>query len=575
MKKYFGDGTLLVDFTTGLCQLYMGGELENFPLQASESPFPLTLLEKILKSDAKQRISTANLPGTGLSTIINEPLTWDQLECRTEIFAKLVGMYAANQISLQHAQLLPKEISYREISRYETKSRRIETRMDELLAVFTHDNYLREATGLRKYPLPKIIPINKEITSKFQAEKYSNEAYEEAKEIAKAAFNDKGEAFKATDNILETTESTVTNQPSRYTTSLPPATRIEMTATATSHAIHDSSPAFVLDTESSQVPLMVRTTGEAPSGSFIVLTLATDVRNCPDTRSTVTFESRPTVNQRLMEIASSTAATTASNHEDRHTSESQGTSAARPTQSSTSSSDQHPKEEHRNRNYYGKSNQSHFTTRTWENSYAHHTCNSCGEKGHVQKTCTKTDLYCNFCHTRTHDTVACKSKPKTTTPLESPSAGDYHPAPSPRSHSTSIPPEDPNKSVIPNHVTQPSPVSSSYMEDVMKAWITRLDQNQAETREKQDQKRLLENIEVYDGNDKTQCLPWVNRIHQATSGSSIEFRKALLYKAGPTVFGIIASTPKDISDLELKQIILQNFSDIATPSEAAQKLRTM
>ena len=207
IEKYYGDGTLLVDFTTGLCQLYMGGELENFPLQASESPFPLTLLEKILKSDAKQHISTADLPGTGLSTIINEPLTWDQLGCRTEIFAKLVGMYAANQISLQHAQLLPREISYREISRYETKSRRIETRMDELLAVFTHDNYLREATGLRKYPLPKIIPINKEITSKFQAEKYSNEAHEEAKEIAKAAFNDKGEAFKATDNILETAAS--------------------------------------------------------------------------------------------------------------------------------------------------------------------------------------------------------------------------------------------------------------------------------------------------------------------------------------------------------------------------------
>ena len=479
-----------------------------------------------------------------MSTIINEPMRWDQVGCRTEIFAKLVGMYAANQISLQHAQLLPKEISYREISRYETKSRRIETRMDELLAVFTHDNYLREAAGLRKYPLPKIIPINKEITSKTQAEKYSDEAHKEAKGIAKAAFNDKGEPFKATDNILETAAATATDHPSCYTSSLPPATRVDMTAAAISRANRDSSPAFVLDTESSQVPLTVRTTGEAPSGSFIVLTLATDVRNRPDTRSTVTFESRPTVNQRLMEIASSTVATTASNHEDRHTSESQGTSATRTTQSGTNSSDQHPQEEHGNCNYYSKNNQSHFTTRTWENSYTHRTCNSCGEKGHMQKNCTKTDLYCNFCHTRTHDTVACKSKPKTSTPMESPSAGDYHPAPSPRSHSTSIPPEDPNKSVIPNHVTQPSPVSSSYTEDIMKAWITRLDQNQAETREKQDQKRLLENIEVYDGNDKTQCLPWVNRIHQATSGSSMEFRKALLYKAGPTVFGIIASTPK-------------------------------
>ena len=567
IKQYYGDGTLLVDVITSSCQLYMGGELENFPLQASESPFPLTLLEKILKSDAKQRISTADLPGTGLSTVVNKPLTWDQLGCRTEIFAELVGMYAANQISLQHAQLLPRDIAYREISKYETKGRRIETRMDELLAMFTQDNYLREDAGLRKYPLPKLNPINKEITSKAQAEKYSDESHEEAKKIQTAAFDEDGEAFKATDNILETAAATATDRPSRYTTSLPPATRRGSTTTATCRADRDSSPAFVLDTERSQTPLMVRTSGDTPSGSFIVPTLATDGRNRPDTRNTVTFESRPTVNQRLMEIASGTVVTTASSHEDRRNND---PSTAKPTQGN----DQHSHEESRNRNYHGRNIQNNSTTRTWENSYTHRTCNSCGEKGHMQRNCTKTDLYCNFCRTRTHDTVACKSKPKTSTPLESPSAGDYHPAPLPRAHNTSIPPEDPNKSVIPNHVTQPSPVSS-YTEDLMKAWITRLDQNQAESREKQDQKRLLKNIEVYDGSDKTQCLPWVNRIHQATSGSSMEFRKALLYKAGPTVFGIIASTPKDISDLELKQIILQNFSDIATPSEAAQKLRTM
>ena len=96
--------------------------------------------------------------------------------------------------------------------------------MDELLAVFTHDNYLREDAGLRKYPLPKINPINKEITSKIQVEKYSNEAHEEAKEIAKAAFDNKGEAFKATDNVLETAAATATDRPSRYTTLLPLAT---------------------------------------------------------------------------------------------------------------------------------------------------------------------------------------------------------------------------------------------------------------------------------------------------------------------------------------------------------------
>ena len=94
-------------------------------------------------------------------------------------------------------------------------------------------------------------------------------------------------------------------------------------------------------------------------------------------------------------------------------------------------------------------------------------------------------------------------------------------------------------------------------------------------RKTQDQNRFLDNIDVFDGEDKTKCLPWVNRVHQAAINSSMKFRKALPSKAGPTVFGIVADTPTDIKDLELKQVILANFSDISTPSEAAQKLRTI
>ena len=37
----------------------------------------------------------------------------------------------------------------------------------------------------------------------------------------------------------------------------------------------------------------------------------------------------------------------------------------------------------------------------------------------------------------------------------------------------------------------------------------------------------------------------------------------------------MAVTPENIDDLEMKKIVLRNFSDIATPTEAAQKLRTM
>ena len=52
-------------------------------------------------------------------------------------------------------------------------------------------------------------------------------------------------------------------------------------------------------------------------------------------------------------------------------------------------------------------------------------------------------------------------------------------------------------------------------------------------------------------------------------------RAALLARAGATVFCIVAATPENIDDLEIKKVVLRNFSDIATPMEAAQKLRNM
>ena len=79
---------------------------------------------------------------------------------------------------------------------------------------------------------------------------------------------------------------------------------------------------------------------------------------------------------------------------------------------------------------------------------------------------------------------------------------------------------------------------------------------------------------MYEGTDKQKCLPWVNRLQQAAKCSKISLRTALLARAGSTVFGIVAATPENIDDLEMKKIVLRNFSGIATSTEAAQKLRT-
>ena len=44
---------------------------------------------------------------------------------------------------------------------------------------------------------------------------------------------------------------------------------------------------------------------------------------------------------------------------------------------------------------------------------------------------------------------------------------------------------------------------------------------------------------------------------------------------GPQYFGIVAATPENIDDLEMKKVVLRNFSNIAIPTEAVQKLRNM
>ena len=152
--------------------------------------------------------------------------------------------------------------------------------------------------------------------------------------------------------------------------------------------------------------------------------------------------------------------------------------------------------------------------------------------------------------------------------MELPSAGSYHPTQSPNQHNTS------NHQPVPAHTTQQSPAPSGG-EEWAQLLVTHMEEQEYNNREIENRKTYLENIEVYEGTDKQKCLPWVNRLQQAAKCSNTLLRAALLARAGVTVFGIVAATPKNIDDLEMKKVVLRNFSDIATPLEAAQKLRNM
>ena len=187
--------------------------------------------------------------------------------------------------------------------------------------------------------------------------------------------------------------------------------------------------------------LTFRTANEGTANSFVVPTLPTNHQDHPETRHMVTFDTRmSTVNQWLMDLANSTdQVATVTNRDDRPDRRHQTT---------------YIREENQQGGTYNHRQSNNYTSRSWENN-THHTYNSCGERGHIAKDCTKSDLWCDWCHTRTHNMAACRSIPRSTsTPLESPSRGNYHPTQSPRQHNNSVQP------LVPDHITQPSPTPS-------------------------------------------------------------------------------------------------------------------
>ena len=206
-----------------------------------------------------------------------------------------------------------------------------------------------------------------------------------------------------------------------------------------------------MNTDDTQNPLTIRTANEGAASSFMVPTLATNHQDRQEHRNTVAFDTRmSTVNQWLMNLAHNTdAVTTATNREDRPKNRQQG-----PTNHVENQYYRGDREENHQAGTYFQRQSNTYVNRSWENN-THHTCNYCGERGHIAKDCTKSNLECEWYHTRTHSTAACRSKPRSTsTPLESPSGGNYHPTQSPRQHNNSIQPP------VPNHITQPSPAPS-------------------------------------------------------------------------------------------------------------------
>ena len=125
---------------------------------------------------------------------------------RLDTYAELVGRYARNSVSLEHAHMVNRGLAdgYFKVAKYELQGRKISNRMDEILAVIIQDNAYREQAKFKTYPRPAINPINQLITSPGESDKIAEAAQREAENIMAIAFPSGAEPLLATNDTVTT-----------------------------------------------------------------------------------------------------------------------------------------------------------------------------------------------------------------------------------------------------------------------------------------------------------------------------------------------------------------------------------
>ena len=558
LKEFYDHATLAIDTNSGNIEMYINGDFDTFPLNASENPFPEDILREILRSDAEKK-QEAGIPGRDLEKRFNRPLTREELDTRLGTFSQLVEMATVNFVMMEDTERQPYAIRIKDMLKLERRRGAIDKQLDELTIVFLADNEKRHEQGLRKYDIPKLRPTNALITTREQADRYTHDSNRECYRIMCSAFDgdtpykigetteieseENAAAATVTPVItVETPATTATNVENRQvaahtTVTLPPVP----TTVPTMPSVATAPPVTAVAATPNLGTLTIGTANNGAGESFHLQAPppTTGSANAP-ARPGVTFGATPNtsdINARMMEIANNGPPATATTN--------------RP-----------------DRQRQWSFNRGFVETRS---------CHGCGEQGHLVKHCRK-ELYCNHCKTNTHNTEQCRSKatstwnhaqPLASTPAESPGAGGYHPVQSPAGAYTSA--GFPATSQIPNV----SPANTSTQDVVLQAFMTKLEENNVQSERTEDRRRMLDKLDTFYGDDRSKCLPWINMVEQTARCCELTLRKALLAKSGPAVFDIIANSPLTSTDLELKTLVLEHFSDVGTLSEAAHKLRTM
>ena len=542
LKEYIGKDTLTVYLPEGWLEVPMDPPVD-FVANCAPTPFdqPRLLIEA-MQSLVQTQPELTILPGDDIPLVRDRYLSRDELTERLSNYVDLCVLYAESALSHESAQLHEDrdEILRKEMHE-ETLMQRIASNMDKLLAHMQRDIRFRKANRKIQYPTPKINPRVAPPVSAQEIHKMKDGLKDESRNIIQIAF-------------LPEPEEGARGGP-----------RITMLG-------EDIPDAPGKRREEERRSNLSANTNSGP-------TQGTQPRHTDRTDRTVNFQDREQhrtnviseVQQNLMNISNS------------QNSQDQANNANVCPDRPDHTEHQNPWPQNAD---HSRDNQSSDSSDTdsighWDSNWQNKKCTACGFHGHTYYNCEKKrkgELYCKRCNRYTHCDATCSRQRNSSTPRFQ---HQGHHSPRPDNHT--IPPAEPNYSNYNNYKnynTRPSPAPSSTgsTADVTQQFMTFLDESRQQAKLLEYRKELLANIPIFDGKDKKACLMWLSQCAHTAVNTKMTLKEVLVAKGGPIVstqVQIFMTKTPDATDAELKQHILESFSNVGSRTEAHHYLTRM
>ena len=523
LEPYTESDLFIIDPYTGQIEMYDDDKDITYPFSVKASRKKrnnsqvIKLIKEAVRDRQRKELAKQRVPGGKLRPPTDTPYTIEQLGDILGIYEECMEKLATITLAIRELMQKNARDKWVVIGANEALSEKIRDRIDEIFVNLGKDIGLRHQLGKSTYPLPKVSLRNNIIDSEISFARFGLAVQNEIGEIIKQATRQPPVPQQINTRV---------NQGEHNTT----PTGAISDGRAKPRKVGFSDPIHDTDINHRLSALTVDTCSPSPTGQ--------SSRSMHETKKKGQCTNLLTVD---------TGSTSSTGRSWRTTSDRENSRRDLSTPSPNGNSTISPIEPQGHPPHAPKS-------KVDDKRYY-----LCGKIGHMSYHCTE-EIWCNYCNRKGHIESNCKDKRRASS------------TPNPPSNSPRLPPTPRSNRHASN--TNANLSMLEHNQTILTELLVKNQQKENETGLIKDRKDRLRRIKCFDGNNKSDCITWVDQTESVAKELSIPLRRAMMETAEGSVYNVLSSLGR-VSDKDLVDHMIEAFSDIPTQEDAIDKLRTL